>query len=167
MDTNVLLAAYAPKDPMNREARNFLDKNRALKVASPLTFVELSAILGRANPSLDIPTSYTHEYSLRQRIRASVEYMFHDADVRLASHVGISTLRFQQRTISLPMEYSSAAKIAHALGLKTLDLLHLAYAHLISKLQLHIDSFITGDGDILSKASQIQHELGLTVDRPR
>ena len=65
------------------------------------------------------------------------------------------------------MEYSKAANTAHVLGLKTLDMLHLAYAHLISKLEFRLDSFITGDGEILSKAPEIQHELGLTVEHPR
>ena len=91
----MLLAAYAPNDPMHDEAKNFLDKGKHLKVVSPLTFVELSAVLARTKPGLDIPTSYTGKDSLKRRIRASVEYMFHDADVHLASHVGMSTLRFR------------------------------------------------------------------------
>jgi len=105
VDTNVLLAAYAPNDPLYREARHFLDKDKHPRIGSPLTFVELTAVLARAKPSLDIPASYTREFSLKQRIRASIEYMFHDAGVHLASHVGVSTVRFRHRTISLPMEY--------------------------------------------------------------
>jgi hypothetical protein len=64
------------------------------------------------------------------------------------------------------MEYSKAAHEAASLKLKALDLLHLAYAHLISSLEFKLDLFITGDQDILNKAQQVQQTLGLRPTHP-
>ncbi len=52
VDTNVLVAAYSPKDPLYLAARSFLSKQQPRKVVSALTFEELSAVLARMKPEL-------------------------------------------------------------------------------------------------------------------
>ena len=58
------------------------------------------------------------------------------------------------------MEYSKAAS-------KALDLLHLAYAGLISWLEFKLDLFVTADQDILDTASEIEESLGLRTMHPK
>jgi hypothetical protein len=53
------------------------------------------------------------------------------------------------------MEYTTAAALAPKLKLRSLDLLHLAYASLISRLEFSISSFVTGDETILGKTDEI------------
>jgi hypothetical protein len=65
------------------------------------------------------------------------------------------------------MEYSRAASEAHNLQLKALDLLHLAYASLISHLEFKLDLFVTADQDILDRNSKIQESLGLRTVHPK
>jgi hypothetical protein len=65
------------------------------------------------------------------------------------------------------MEYSKAASEAHRLRLKALDLLHLAYASLISQLEFKLDLFVTADQDILDAASEIEESLGLRTRHPK
>jgi len=52
VDTGVLIAAYAPKDPLRSAARKFLGKNRASRIVSSLTFEELSSVLSRVGENL-------------------------------------------------------------------------------------------------------------------
>jgi len=65
------------------------------------------------------------------------------------------------------MEYSKAASEAYRLRLKALDLLHLAYAGLISRLEFKLDLFVTADQDILDTASEIEESLGLRTMHPK
>lgn len=94
-------------------------------------------------------------------------YIFRDADLTLASRVGTSMLRVGARWISVPMEYSKAASEAPRLKLKALDLLHLAQASLISKLEFKLDLFVTADRDILDRTNEIQQYLGLRARHPQ
>lgn len=42
VDTNILVAAYAPNDPLHKLSTAFLESSKALRIISPLTFEELS-----------------------------------------------------------------------------------------------------------------------------
>lgn len=134
-------------------------------MVSALTFEELSAVLARMKPELLLPHPVQAE-PLKRRVRAAVEYIFQDSGLNLASQVGTSTLRLGGRRVSISMEYSKAAAEAHKLGLKALDLLHLAQAHLIGQLEYSLDLFVTGDQEILSKAREIQEALDLRAVHP-
>jgi len=164
VDTNVLVAAYSPTDPMPRDSKTWLSRT-STKVVSVLTFLELSAVLARMDQALGLPDQLQGETSKR-RIRAAVEYIFRDSGVTIASHVGASTTSIGGRRISVPMEYSKAASEAHRLRLKTLDLMHLAQAFLISRLQQKLDRFVTGDRDIIDISQDILESFDLRVLRP-
>jgi len=66
----------------------------------------------------------------------------------------------------VPMEYTTAAALAPKLKLRSLDLLHLAYASLISRLEFSISSFVTGDETILGKTDEIRESLNIAVTHP-
>lgn len=65
------------------------------------------------------------------------------------------------------MEYSKAASEAYKLRLKALDLLHLAYASLISRLEFKLELFVTADQDILDATSEIEGSLRLRTVHPK
>ena len=52
LDTSVLVAAYQPKDQLHQASKAFLSK-RLTKIASALTFVELSSAPARIKPELE------------------------------------------------------------------------------------------------------------------
>ena len=126
----------------------------------------LTAVLARVRPELQLPEPVQKE-PFKRRIRAAVEYIFKDAGLTLASQVGTSIIRVGERTVPIPMEYSRAASEAHKLRLKALDLLHLAYASFISRLEFKLDLFVTADQDILDRTSQIEEALGLRTMHPK
>jgi predicted nucleic acid-binding protein len=151
---------------MHSAAKSFLSRQQPRKVVSALTFEELSAVLARIRPGLQLPEPLQKE-PFKRRVRAAVEYIFKDSGLNLASQVGTSIIHVGERTVSIPMEYSKAASEAHRLKLKALDLLHLAYASLINRLEFKLDFFVTGDGDILDAAREIQDSLGLRAVDPK
>ncbi len=165
VDTSVLVAAYTPHDPMYKPSRVFLQKSRTLRIISVLTFEELSSVLSRVEKSIQVPASLKEEPPQR-RLRAIVEYMVRDSSLTIASQVGSSTIRLGDRTVTIPMEYSRASALAYRLKLRALDLLHLAYADLISRLEFSITSFVTNDGKIIQREGEIREALNLAVERP-
>ncbi len=165
VDTSVLVAAYTPNDPMYKPSRAFLQKSRPLRIISALTFEELSSVLARVEKSIQVPTSLKEEPPHR-RLRAVIEYIVRDSALTIASQVGSSTIRLGGRTVVIPIEYSRASALAYRLKLRALDLLHLAYADLISRLEFSITSFVTNDAKIMQRAGEIRETLKLTVEPP-
>ncbi len=94
------------------------------------------------------------------------EYMIRDSRLTLASELGSARIRVGNRSVVIPLEYSKAASLASLLRLRALDLPHLAYAHLIGRLQFTVNTFVTGDGGIISRAAEIHKSLEIVVKHP-
>src|SRR5438128_12439772 len=119
VDTNVLVAAYSPRDPLYQSARSFLSEQQPRKIVSALSFAELSAVLSRVRPELQLPEPVKKE-PFKRRIRAAVEYIFKDGGLTLASHVGNSITHVGALTVPFPLDCSKAASEAYILRLKPL-----------------------------------------------
>ncbi len=102
-----------------------------------------------------------------RRIRALSEYFVKFLQLRMESLPLTARVRVAGSTVNIPMEYSEALKRAAELRLKTLDLLHLAYAGLVSNLRAKIDSFVTADSDILDRGAVIEQQFGFNVAHPK
>src|SRR5207245_9482844 len=83
-DTNILVAAYSPKDPLYHAARSFLSEQQPRKIVSALSFAELTAVLARVRPELQLPEPLQKE-PFKRSIRAAVAYIFKDASLHLAT----------------------------------------------------------------------------------
>ncbi|TMI67588.1 type II toxin-antitoxin system VapC family toxin [Candidatus Bathyarchaeota archaeon] len=165
VDTNVLIAAYTSKDPMRKPAKAFLASTTTPTFVSPLTFTEIVSVVARNDHLLETPLFLKEESSTR-RVRALAEYIIRDSGVSMASPQGSSRTRIGGRSVVIPIEYSRAASLAAVLKLRTLDLLHLAYAYIIGRIEYSLTSFVTGDALIASRAKQIHQLLGLDVKHP-
>src|SRR5437016_6892388 len=106
VDTNVLVAAYSPRDPLYQSARSFLSEQQPRKIVSALSFAELTAVLARVRPELQLPEPVQKE-PFKRRIRAAVEYIFKDAGLTLASQVGTSIIHVGERTVPIPIDRKS------------------------------------------------------------
>ncbi len=166
VDTNVLVAAYAPNDPLHKPSKAFLETSKAPRIISPLTFEELSSVLARTEEDLELPAALAKEPPAR-RIRAVVEYVIRDSGLTLASDLGSSRVHVGGRSVSIPLEYWKAARLAPLLKLRALDLLHLAYAHLIDRLEFSVKTFVTGDEGIISRAVDVHKSLEIAVKHPK
>jgi len=71
-----------------------------------------------------------------------------------------------RQTIKIQHELFQAIRIRLALGLKTLDMLHLAYAKTMRETVPDLETSTTLDGDIISQRDEIQKELDITVASP-
>ncbi len=69
--------------------------------------------------------------------------------------------------MTMPIEYSEALKTAAGLRLKTLDLLHLAYAGLLNSLRVRVENFVTADSDILARSRFIAEQFGFNTLHPK
>lgn len=165
VDTNVILAKYFPKDKHHVKAARFLDLTRETKIVSPITLVELAAVLSRLEGRLQAPQELL-EQTPKRRIRALIEFLVRDSNLFLI-RVPIQTkTRISRTVLSLPFEYHSCLRLAHALKLKTLDLLHLSYADSLKNCGYEVNAFVTFDKDILARSDAIQNETEIEVREP-
>jgi len=166
IDTNVIIARYAPKDPLNKDAQAFISSTKTRKLISPISVVELMAVLSRLETELDVPTELESE-PWGRRIRAVAEFFIRDCRLSIVSFPINAKTKIAGTAVTIPLEYQSSIRQAHALKLKTLDLLHLKCAEKIKKLGIELNLFVTGDEDVLSRAEVIKSNLGITVTPPK
>jgi predicted nucleic acid-binding protein len=86
--------------------------------------------------------------------------------LQVASVPSRAKLRAGGIPFSAPIEYLTCIRLAHALKLKTLDLLHIAYASNLRKWGYDIKTFVTLDQDIIGRAQEIQQETEIEVEEP-
>jgi len=164
VDTNVIIAKYVPADKLNSRATKFLEcKDR--KIASPVSIIELAAVISRMDSNMEAPPELLQEPPKR-RVRTLVEFMIRDSRVFIASVPAQARIKVAGAVLSVPIEYQNCIRLAHALKLKTLDLVHLAYADGLRKWGHDIDTFVTFDIDILERSDAIHDELGIEIKEP-
>jgi predicted nucleic acid-binding protein len=117
LDTNVLLSHYFAEDPNHLNAARLMEtlrrRGEEMRV-SLLTLVELYAYISRRIDALRLPPHYAR---LGQKEKATA----------VATHV-IKHAGAQPVDNTPPDLLQKTTQLAHALRLKTLDLLHIAYA---------------------------------------
>jgi predicted nucleic acid-binding protein len=165
VDTNVILANYFPKDRLHSRAAAFFELSRKRKIVSPVSTVELFAVVSRLETELQAPKEILEELP-RRRVRALVEFLIKDCKLFLASVPAQAKIKVAGTVLSVPVEYESCIRLAHTLKVKTLDLIHLAYADNLRKWGHGVDVFVTFDGDILRSSTNIQQRLGIEVREP-
>jgi predicted nucleic acid-binding protein len=165
VDTNVILAKYFPDDTLHGKAERFLDQRADRKVVSPVSVVELAAVVSRLDADIRAPKELLQE-SPRKRVRAVVEFLIRDCNLTVATVPARARIRFAGTILSVPLEYQRSIRLAHAFKLKTLDLIHLAYADNLRKWGHEINTFVTGDRDVLSNSEQIREQIGIEVKEP-
>ena len=165
VDTNVILAKYFPDDTLHGKAERFLDHDGGRKVVSPVSVVELTAVVSRLDADIRAPKELLQE-SPRKRVRAIVEFLIRDCNITVATVPARARIKFAGTILSVPLEYQRSIRLVDALKLRTLDLIHLAYADNLRKWGHEINTFVTGDRDVLSKTEQIREQIGVEVKEP-
>jgi predicted nucleic acid-binding protein len=115
--TNVLLSHYFVEDPNHPYAARLMETLRTCReemLASLLTLVELYAYISRRIGALKPPPHYAR-LSQEEKVAAVATHVL--------KHAGAQPV---DNTPADPLQ--KAMRLAHILGLKTLDLLHIAYA---------------------------------------
>jgi predicted nucleic acid-binding protein len=165
VDTNVILAKYFPSDELHRDASYYLQRTVRKKFVSPVSVVELAAVVSRLQSELQAPKEFIGEPP-KKRNRALIEFFIKDCNLLLASVPVHARMKIAKVAVSVPLEYSNSIGFAHALGLRTLDLIHLIYAFNLRRWGHDLDTFVTGDKAILTKADEIESNLEISVKEP-
>ena len=158
LDTNVIIAAYKPNDPMYNDSNKLFKKNHKF-VVSPITLVELFAVLSRIKPYLEIRNEFKNA-----NLNTLLAYILKDLKLEIMVRSYMIKFSVLNKKFRLPLEYYISIKLASALELKTLDLLHVAYAYIIKD---EIDFFVTGDSDILKASKKVKQLTGIDVKSPK
>ena len=117
LDTNVLLSHHFAADPNHPYAVQLVEtlrKHREEMRISLLTLVELYAYISRRIGALKLPPHYAR-LSQEEKVAAVVTHIIKHASAQLVDNTPADLLQ-------------KAMWLTHALRLKTLDLLHIAYA---------------------------------------
>ncbi len=115
LDTNVLLSHNFAEDPNHPYAVQLVETLRTRReemLVSLLTLIELYAYISRRIGALKLPPHYAR---LSQKVAAVVTHIIKHAGAQPVDNTPADHLQ-------------KAMQLAHALRLKTLDLLHIAYA---------------------------------------
>ncbi|BEP17816.1 PIN domain-containing protein [Pyrofollis japonicus] len=131
VDTNVIISYMDELDPNHSKAVKLLEAVNDKRVVSKLTLVELASVYSRAG--LEAPLSLAI-YSIES----------------IGARIG--ELDFDEVLLQ-------ASRLADALKLRTLDLLHIVSCRLLGA-----ERFATFDKDIVAKRELILRELGIRVE---
>ena len=153
LDTNVLLSHYFAEDPNHPYAAQLVENLRRRgeeMLVSLLTLVELYAYVSRRIGALKLPPHYAR-LGQKEKVAAVVIHVLKHAGAQPVDNTPADLLQ-------------KAMQLAHALKLKTLDLLHIAYAlHLAEKGLIH--TFATLDKEIAERRDVVER-LGLRLLTP-
>jgi predicted nucleic acid-binding protein len=117
LNTSIPLSHYFAEDPNHPYAVQLVENLRRRgeeMLVSLLTLVELYAYISRRIGALKLPPHYAR-LSQEEKVAAVVTHVLKHAGAQLVDNTPADLLQ-------------KAMQLAHALRLKTLDLLHIAYA---------------------------------------
>ena len=167
LDTNVILARYAPNEPKHEESKKLLDKIEKGKISaitSVLTLVEIVCVTSRAFERFgDKAESFGRE----EVAGAFLRRILNINKLDFMPMGGEASFNVNDRSLQLPALFALALEIGSKTGLKTLDTLHLASASIASRIyESKIDYFVTLDEDLLKQHKVINSIIESNVVSP-
>lgn len=171
LDTSVLLVRYVPSDPSFHSVENFFKRMSEPRYISEISILELYCVFSRlinggSLTALDGVRGFG-QLTTDEKVRVAVEHAVRTwrAKVMVPERTFVR-LPLSKQTVEIPHELFEVIRSSHRVGLKTLDALHVAYAHSIKELIPDLDTFTTLDEDISSKSEAIKNETGIKVVTP-
>jgi predicted nucleic acid-binding protein len=156
LDTNIILARYAPDELHHDEAKELLSKiesGRLSAVTSVLTLVEVVCTTSRAYER------YDHKGEALGREEVAGAFLRRVLKIKSLEFIpmgGEVSVNVEEGHVELPALFALALEIGSKTGVKTLDTLHLASAAIAARIYgQKIDYFVTLDADILKRRDAI------------
>lgn len=150
----MILAYCIDCDPQHNKTVNIIEKlrqNTNKFYVSPFTLAELHSVLLRNIQSYKLPSGIEELTNHRSKLRATITYLLQLLSINIPSDGAKLT---DLDGLKLFHKFLEAIDLATKLKLKTLDLLHIAYASQLAKKKL-IQFFITFDSKILENKEAI------------
>jgi len=156
LDTNIILARYAPDEVHHEEAKELLNKiesGNLSAVTSVLTLVEVVCTTSRAYKR------YNRKVGALGQEEVAGAFLLRILKIKKLGFIpmgGEVSVNVEQDHVELPALFALALEIGSKTGVKTLDTLHLASAAIASRIYgQKIDYFVTLDEDILKRREAI------------
>ncbi len=158
VDTSIIIAALDPRDPRREKALKILGDSRP-KIISELTLVELASVLARRR---EVIAALANRLSIDEHLAFIAVLIYILRRFRL-KYIGVKEYsRTMLGEHYKPMSY--AVDLASTVGLKTLDLLHIAYIKAMKEQGTKICSLLTVDADFKKHETSIQGTVGVLVE---
>jgi len=158
LDTNIILARYAPDEVHHKEAKELLNKienENFSAVTSVLTLVEVVCTTSRAYER------YNHKLGELGREEVAGAFLRRVLKIKKLAFIPIGgevSVNAEEAHVELPALFALALEIGSKTGVKTLDTLHLASAAIAARIYgQKIDYFVTLDEDILKRREAINN----------
>ena len=167
IDTNIILARYAPDEPQHNKAKSLLDeieRGGLSAVTSILTLVEVVSATSRAYER------FTDEAEQLGREKVASAFLRRIINIRNLGFIPVGgevSISVEEGDVKLPALFAVALEIGSKTGVKTLDNLHLAAASIASRIYgQKIDYFVTLDEDILRHRKEVKDLIETIVVTP-
>lgn len=167
LDTNIILARYAPDEPQHNQAKILLQKiesGKVTAVTSVLTLVEIVCTTSRAFEKFNTEKGKLQREQVAGAFLKRILKINKLAFIPLGGEVSVTA---SKRQVDIPALFALALEIGSKTGVKTLDTLHLASASIAAKIYGHkIDYLVTLDEDILKRSEEISSLIDCRVVSP-
>jgi predicted nucleic acid-binding protein len=164
LDTCVIIAYCVDGDPNHGKAVNIVERLRRVIganefYASTLTLTELYSVLSRNIQSFRLPPGIEELVDYKTKLRLAVAYLLQLIPLHIISdEAKLADLDCWK----IFNKFFEGINLAFKLKLKTLDLLHIAYASQFMEKGL-VKFFVTFDSEILENREAILEGLGIEV----
>jgi predicted nucleic acid-binding protein len=171
LDTSNIIARYMPADPAFNEVERLFRASTEARYISEISVLELHCVFSRlirgGMLSAPLGISSFADLEIKEKVQVAVEHAIRTWRLTVATpERTYARFPLSRQTIETQHELFEAMRTAPALGLKTLDTLHLTYAKTIRETVPDLETFTTLDGDIISRRNEIESELDITVVSP-
>ncbi len=158
IDTSIIVAALDPQDPRLKKARALLEEEEN-KIISEIVLAELASIIARRE---EITASMANKLGTtrEEAVVAILLYILHRFKLRYKTTEGTARLPLLGR-VQKPI--ATAIELAPRARLRTLDLLHIAYAKLIKDEGEPIQRIITADSNFEKTREMLKEEIGIDL----
>jgi predicted nucleic acid-binding protein len=158
VDTSIIVAALDKLDPRQKLAQEVLEKEENKKI-SELVLAELASILSRKESML---LEISRKIKVREELIVPAAILYIMKRFKL-SYKSINGYKRISIVGNLYSPFATAVDISPKFRLKTLDLLHLAYAKTLIEQGEEINELITVDNDFEREREAIKQELNVKV----
>lgn len=167
LDTNVILARWAPQEPHHLDAKKILravEDGKVEAVTSTLTLLEVVSTTSRA---FDRFKEGERPMSREEISGAYLKRVVNTRNLSLVPFGGDVTVKIDDRGVKVPALLAVALEVASKTGVKTLDSIHVASVYVASRIYgRRVEYMVTLDEDILKRRKEIESLTGVQVAAP-
>ncbi|MEM3144133.1 MAG: hypothetical protein QXW91_05865 [Candidatus Nitrosotenuis sp.] len=167
MDTNVFISKLKPDDPYHLEANLLINKIRKGQIkaeTSVLTLLELSSVAGRL-----YHRTFGKQENISERRAFVVKTLktFANLGVKFVHMAGDLPFTLGNIKTDVPKMINESIFLSIHIPLRTLDLVHVGAARSAKQDNPDLDTFVTGDKEILLIKDDLSRFTGLAFLSPK